>query len=1154
MSSVTRVPELALDPRRWLDRLLAIEFSLDGELLAFLALTGLAFVLHFWDLGSRALHHDESLHAVYSWYLYKGQGYHHDPLMHGPVLFHLTALMYLLFGVTNATARFSAAFAGTALVFTPYFFRRWLGRWGAIAASALLVFSPTVLYYSRFLREDIFVALWTAGLFIGVWRYLQSRQHRWLYLTAGCLALGFANKEITYMLAGIVLIYTDVLLAGSLSIPLAEHHLGRRPSWTERTVAFLALLPVAWAVAVLWHPLRSRRERFGLGDLELPASGDLLVVVGTLTLPQLAALITIPFKHFGHTLPGASYVGGAPITQSQLMGGVAETVIVLIGASVLAGIVWNQRRWLICAAIFYGIYICLYTTFFTNLDGFTSGIWGSLNYWLAQQGVKRGAQPVYYYAMILPAYEYVALAFGFIAVAYQALRRGWGSVLMGAAALALLPLVAVAYGISNVLAAPLAVAAIALGVAAVRGDALRQMLLFWFGGLFFALSLAGEKMPWLNLHLALPLILLAGLGINDLIAGAVGSRQRAVGDEVRGDRDEEIESTPASSDPPPLPSPAPSPLPFEGRGRGLGPSPLPFEGRGRGLGQRGRWALLAGAAVLGAAVVIPLAWGPGSDGVHAALFVLALAVVVAIGVVAGVVWSSGFGAALAGAMLLGLLLPVSVRTAWDLSYIHGDTPYEALVYTQTSPDLPKIMQDIDQYARQSGSGYNTPIIVDANDAFTWPWAWYLRDYHDVSYIDLSSYLQGQASTFRPQPNSIMLVHDADLTLMQQYPGQFGAGIPYHHRWWFPEDYRGTTVTSFASSLTRGSTWSFWWGFLAAQHGIVKPEAAPGPGIHPIGTENATAFFPATYKPGVGIMLSAAQAPAPKADANGGLTVGAPGSAPGDFLRPAGVAVDSQGNFYVADSQNNRVEKFDSTGRLLASSDGSAPGQAGFHEPWGVAVDKQGMVYVADTWNHRIVKLDAQLKLITTWGHPNPQTGPDGLLSFYGPRAIAFESNGNLLVTDTGNERVIEFSPSGQPLGSFGSAGNGGGQFQEPVGIAVAADGTIYVADTWNGRIDVFNSGKHWLRSLPVKGWESHSIENKPYLTVLANGDLLLSQPDSDRLLELSPSGATVKSTSSLGAGLALTRPIGVATDSAGNLYVADGGADQVTRLPLSTLP
>jgi DNA-binding beta-propeller fold protein YncE len=235
-----------------------------------------------------------------------------------------------------------------------------------------------------------------------------------------------------------------------------------------------------------------------------------------------------------------------------------------------------------------------------------------------------------------------------------------------------------------------------------------------------------------------------------------------------------------------------------------------------------------------------------------------------------------------------------------------------------------------------------------------------------------------------------------------------------------------------------------------------------------------------------------------------------------------------------------------------TSDTSAPG--GFQEPWSVAVDKQGMVYVADTWNHRIVKLDPQFHYVETWGYPAKPSGPDSLLALYGPREIVFDAAGNLLVSDTGNERVLEFAPDGTPLGSFGSAGSGPGQFQEPVGIAVAPDGTIYVADTWNGRIQVFDAGKHYVRSIPVPGWESHDVQNKPYLALLPNGDLLLTQPAGDRIIELRPDGSPVRTASTLGPDLPLTRPIGVAADSSGKVYVSDGINDQVTSEPYTALP
>ncbi len=1083
-------PAPTLEGRRWLDRLLAIELSVNAVLVAYAVLIGLAFVLHFWDLGARALHHDESLHATYSYYLYRGDGYRHDPLMHGPVLFHLTALMYLLFGVSDATARFSAAFAGTALVATPFFLRRWLGRWGALAAAAMLVVSPAFLYYSRFLREDVFVALWTALLFIGLWRYLQEGRMRWLYLAAGALALGFANKELTFMIAGVVLVYTDVLAAIDLSAPLAARYGGGPlPPWTVRTVATTVLIPIAWAVAAVWQPLRVLRRQLWPGTL--PRSAELLLVMGTLTLPQLCALVQIPLKalHVDLSAPAGSFLG-TPMTIEGLYGGL--TVALLLLATLAAGVFWDWRRWLTCALIFYAIFICLFTTFFTNPNGFVTGIWGSLDYWLAQQGVQRGGQPVFYYLLMLPLYAYVPLVLAVIGAVYQSLRRGLSGALPLLGSIVLLPLIAVAYARNNADAIPLVAISLALAVVAVRASPLSQLLLIWFGGLLWGLSVAGEKMPWLMIHLELPLILLAGLAVNDLLLAA-----------------------------------------------GIDARRLP------------RIVWLAAACAAGVIIVVPLAWGPGGDGVHAAITGIALLVAALVAAGVAVRVSRGLGLAVATAFLAGLLAPLSVRTAFALSYQHGDTPYEALVYTQSSSGIPKIMRDVEQYARQSGLGYNQPVLVDANDAFSWPWAWYLRDYHAATFVDLSSYLAQNGS--RPPAHAILLVNDVDLALVQPLRGQYGQGIPYHHRWWFPEDYRGTTAASLLSSLKNGATWARWWGLLVGAHGIVTPPAQATPGVHVIGTVDATAFFPSDYVPGAGISASAQTAAPPKTSANGALTLSGPGGANGGFLQPAGVAVDRTGNVYVADSQNNRIAKFDPSGRLLAiSTDTSAPG--GFQEPWGVAVDRQGFVYVADTWNHRIVKLDSQLHFVTTWGYPAKASGPDSLLALYGPRDIAILANGNLLVTDTGNERVIEYTPDGTPVTSFGSAGKGPGQFQEPVGIAVAPDGTIYVADTWNNRIEVFDSAMHYQRSLPVPGWESHDVQNKPYLAILPNGDLLLTQPANARVVELRPDGGAVRTASTLGPSLTLARPIGVAADASGRIYVSDGINGQVTGLPASAVP
>ncbi|MEA3459686.1 MAG: TIGR03663 family protein, partial [Chloroflexota bacterium] len=181
------------------------------EMAVYALLIALAFLTRFWDLGARAISHDESLHALYSWKLYAGEGYRHTPMMHGPFLFHANAFIYFLFGANDYTARIVPALFGVAAVALPYFLRKWLGRTGALVTSALILISPSLLYYSRYIRHDILVSVWMLLMVIALFKYIDERKNRWLYLGAAALALSLCTKEVTYIFGFIVL--TFILLA-----------------------------------------------------------------------------------------------------------------------------------------------------------------------------------------------------------------------------------------------------------------------------------------------------------------------------------------------------------------------------------------------------------------------------------------------------------------------------------------------------------------------------------------------------------------------------------------------------------------------------------------------------------------------------------------------------------------------------------------------------------------------------------------------------------------------------------------------------------------------------------------------------------------------------------------------------------------------------
>ncbi|HXG41419.1 MAG TPA: flippase activity-associated protein Agl23 [Dehalococcoidia bacterium] len=506
-----------------LERALSLRLPLTPEVAAWAAVLSVAMGLRLWDLGSRALHHDETLHAFFSYLLYRDGSYEHLPMMHGPLKFFLTALSYLVFGASDYTARLPTALAGSGLALLPLSLRHRLGPAGALAAGVLIALSPVLVYFSRFNRDDMLIAFLTLALVACMWRYLDSGGPAYLTLSSLLLGLGFATMETTYIHLAIFLLFLDLWLAQHFWQQVAT---ARRPSGPGSLLALALLVAGSWAVVALWPFTRGLRERWGIREWHRAA--DLMLVLGTLSAPQFAAAVQMPLAALGL---GEDLMSRVVWDRFLWFRGVlleyviaTVTVAVLLVATAAVGLAWDRRRWLLAAAAFYLPYVLLYTTFFTNNDGFASGIWGSLDYWIAQHEFRRGDQPDYYYLVVLPAYEYLPLLVGGLALLYYCLRGGVASWLLTAvAALSLLAFFgAKGYDPSlghDRLAFLVPVAGLAL-YAAVRGDQFERFLCFWLSGALFAYSLMGEKMPWLTTHMALPLCLLAGYALGRMLPQA----------------------------------------------------------------------------------------------------------------------------------------------------------------------------------------------------------------------------------------------------------------------------------------------------------------------------------------------------------------------------------------------------------------------------------------------------------------------------------------------------------------------------------------------------------------------------------------------------------------------------------------------------------
>jgi uncharacterized protein (TIGR03663 family) len=163
-----------------------------------------ALLVRLFALGDRPLHHDESIHAWFTDNFVKSGEYKYDPVYHGPVQYLAVATSFVLLGTSDFTSRLPAALGGTALVAMAFLLRRRFGSRAAFAAGVVAAFSPNLLYYTRFCREDVWSLLGTAGMFLFFDEWLAGKRIRDLVAAALLAAVAFASKENFYVLLALL--------------------------------------------------------------------------------------------------------------------------------------------------------------------------------------------------------------------------------------------------------------------------------------------------------------------------------------------------------------------------------------------------------------------------------------------------------------------------------------------------------------------------------------------------------------------------------------------------------------------------------------------------------------------------------------------------------------------------------------------------------------------------------------------------------------------------------------------------------------------------------------------------------------------------------------------------------------------------------------
>ncbi len=863
---------------------------------------------HFWGLSLRPLHHDESLHSYYSWWFSRGHPYRYDPMMHGTFLFHTNAFIYRLLGANDFTSRLLPAFVGVGLIALIFALRPFQGEVATWTAAILAAISPSFTYYSRFIRNDIYIAFFSLAMVVTLLKFLQTKNQKYITGITVFFALSVCTKENALITAFIFISYLllQELYQGFIS-PQPIPALRKRASF-------------------YYHYLRKNFHSF--------LSWGLLLII---------------------------------------------------------------------------IYLLFYTTFLTNPQGWKAVIMGA-RYWWAQHQKQRIGDVFTYYLPLLLLYEFVATAIVITGIFYLVFKTYRRLNLLAAWAIVSLLLYLITRRMTGFLTRYHFIPSdmvvfwtiLFLGFLTThyfwkRKKYLPAFYSYWSVTSFLIYSSLGEKVPWLFLHLLLPLILLAGYFLGEF------------------------------------------------------------------------WKIKS--------------------------------------------WLKK--------PVLGMLCLMSIITIYlnfNLNF-RNDAPRpqekishrELLVYVQTTYDIKELVNKVQQVVGNT-KGQENPSITIQGEA-TWPLSWYLREY-PVNYV----------SSFIRFDTPIIITDWENHIRLERALTPYYEGKRYQLRgWWIPQ-WRKANFRQLGNYFlfreifgSPGSTDIVFYFQKDLQH---KP---------PVISLSPPVLPPSDTVPILSLEIIAIQ---------GGL-----GEEPGKFFEPRDIAVDRQGNVYVVDSRNNRIQKFTAEGKFLIQWGKAGKGRGEFNSPTGVAVDKEGIVYIADTWNHRIQKFTSQGEFLLAWGNEK---------TFWGPRGIAVDSTRNIYITDTGYKRIKKFDPRGELLLEWGKEGSGSGEFIEPVGIAIDKNNRVYIADIGNRRIQVFDSQGIYLYQWGVLGWEEFYSE--PYLEIDERGRIFLTDSHHHRLQIYSREGKLLGIMGRQGINPGeFNLPMGIGLDQQGYLYLADTGNHRIQKLRIPDL-
>ncbi|MBE7560622.1 TIGR03663 family protein [bacterium] len=1037
-------------------------------------------------LGRKTFHHDESIHANWAYQIYH-QGrfsdtnpgevvYRYDPVYHGPVLYHIGAFFFLLFGDNDATARLPVALCGIFLLYLVWLLlseEKNHARWWALAVAGL---SPTLIYYARFLVHDTYLATWYLGLMVFGIRYWKYGRTRDFFLTVLFLGLMYDTKTNSYMHGFIIGFSAVVYGVGQLVLSAEARRaflrkaLGERIALTQLAGLYALFSAAAFLWARFYYEANLGPGGYYYGPLVTHtdyANRNFGGWIFSSSQEGYSNAARWFFEHWGKFSTGYWLVfifvcvaflvvmgllrgsrwgdGGAPKSAPEPDVALAGPINAIL------------EHWMILLSLvgLVFLYCFLFTTMFANPLGMVQGVRDYVSYWFGANETHRlaGGPDYYYYRLLL--YDFTGMILLVVGILWFCLAQLWESFTSrpapakGRQGEAGGPAPAFLYYLGWFLVGlvlfwiviyllfgremkyvavphpPMPKWKVGLWTLAAASlfypylklwqrRPLPAMLIFWSLASLIIYAFLGEKGPWLMTHQALPLALLAGVTLGDLFARL---------------------SRPAAR----------------------------------------------------AALAVPLV----------------------------------------------ALLLLEMRAAVYLNVYYEDDAREAMVYVQTAPEIKTLLSEVDRMAEQSGLREKFPIAV-GNEA-NWPFVWYFRNYRfspaitagkntavviehadpaganhenlmrklgdgftyrkmrlqnwwDNPRSKLDSYVPGNAGYLATPELRRMLVNYFLYREPWSYKGQPEALGSKDIYVYIRKDAVDKEVAPVKRDLPTGSTAPM---RLVADGSFGQNGVSPVSFNQPRGLSwrqgrpyvtdsknGRVVILDATGRQvsevGRGILSSEYSGPSTVvSDGAGGFWVTdtwrmqppgqlrsrllhfgpnaeilkeIAGAENSGFFAPRGMALGPGGEIIVTDTGNHHLKVFDANGNHLRTIGQPGRGPGAFTEPVGVVVGQGGLVYVADAGNRRIQCLDLMGRFVRQWNVPG-FLGEDAAIANIEPM-LAVDARGRIYATDSSTDQIYVFTPDGTNMQVYGTTG----QLSDPKGIAVDETGRIYVSQTALGRV------------------------------------------------------------------------------------------------------